>query len=47
MTTNMTRRQSIAIKFATALLIAGLSDAATGVKAQQLQPVSVIVFPGG
>ena len=42
-----TWRQSIAIKFATALLIVGLSDAATGVKAQQLQPVSVIVFPGG
>ena len=39
--------QGIAIKFATALLIVGLSDAATGVKAQQLQPVSVIVFPGG
>ena len=42
-----TWRQSIAVKFATALLIAGPSDAATRSKAQQLQPVSVIVFPGG
>ena len=39
--------QRIAARLASALLIFGLLDAATGAKAQAPEPVSVIVFPGG